>query len=113
MDHGKQRQQKNLRKWFALIAACIMIVGGMVILTACGGASQNAEEETQEQEQTQTVSEDVWKNAYREVLSENEMSIRDYETGMYEEDAKKATALCDLNHNGVPELLMERMRSIS
>lgn len=104
MDYGKQRHYKDFRKWFALIAACIMIVGGMVILTACGGASQN-EEETQEQEQTQTVSEDVWKNAYREVLSDNEMSIRNYETGMYGEDAKKATALCDLNHNGVPELL--------
>ena len=65
-----------------------MIAGSMVILTACGGASQN-EEETQAQGQTQTVSEDVWKNAYREVLSENEMSIRNYENSEYEEDTKK------------------------
>ena len=105
MDYEKQRHQKDFKKWFTLIAACIMIAGGMVILTACGGTSQNAEEETKAQEQTQTVSEDVWKNAYREVLSENEMSIRNYENSTYEEDTKKATALCDLNHNGVPELL--------
>ena len=109
MDHGKLRRPKDLRKWFALTAACVMLAGGMVILTACGGASQNAGEETQAQdqaqEQTQTVSEDVWKNAYREVLSENETSIRGYEASMFEVYAKKATALCDLNHNGVPELL--------
>ena len=116
MNGSKLRHQRDLRKWFALIAACAMIAGGMVMLTACGGASQNTEkaetpaaQETQAQEQTQeqvqTASEDVWKNAYRRVLSENESSIRNYETGMDEDDAKKATALCDLNHDGVPELL--------
>ncbi len=105
MNGRKQRHPKDLRKRSALIAACIMIAGGMMILTACGGASQDAEEATEPNAQTPTVSEDFWKNAYGEVLFENETSIRDYENGTYEGDAKEATALCDLNHDGVPELL--------
>ncbi len=63
----------------------------------------------------QQPDESVWKAAYKQVLSDNEKGIRDYEhlyshgdysQEEYDDRDRRATALCDVDNDGVPELFL-------
>ncbi|MBQ9060316.1 MAG: hypothetical protein IJ128_04150 [Firmicutes bacterium] len=45
----------------------------------------------------------VWKKAYQKILQDNQLSIEIYEYPQYG-DSRGATALCDINDDGTPEL---------
>lgn len=102
--------QKTTKRWILIGFAALMTAGLMMALSACGGGNTGTSPEGEPENQntakeSQTVPENVWKEAYREVLEDHEEAIRSYEKQEYGGGVERSTSLCDINRDGVPELL--------
>ena len=90
----RKKPSVSRKRWImAGTAAAVVVIGLLGGMVLYGGIGK-----------TGGAGDQGWKDAYIDILKENENSIREYESVDYRA-AKKATALCDLNKDEIPELL--------
>ncbi|MBQ6400803.1 MAG: hypothetical protein IJI20_00805 [Firmicutes bacterium] len=83
------------------IAACLFAA---LAFASCGDQEGSRPADTESTDAGKAAEDTAWKTAYRQILETNQADIESYEYQEYEE-ARGATALCDLNDDGTPELL--------